>query len=534
MRRHFPVVVRLAVLLALAAILAAGCGKKEVPPRAGDGGQGKEDSSGRRDTSEKTDLPGPRGTAPPPVRPSVTRPEKPKTPELPTDVSAEEDPEVFAYFRKRGWYLSRSERPVDGVRRVYLVARGTLSDEDFKMIARSKSLQVLDLTQANTTDGTLQAVAAVPRLEGVFVKGNNVTDAGVQALARSRSLSIVALVQTEKVTGKGVKELATLPNLRMLVASFVTLDESAFEALGGAKTLEFLALHYVNGMNDEGVRHLANLPDLNVLKLDSGYVGNKLTTKGIKAIADVRVPAKFEFKSDLIDDDLLEVLVAKGWLYGPTPPGVPDKKPATPEEVKRIDLYNSKVTDRGMRSVLNCTNVTHVHLRKTGVTDETLRKLSGFKQLEYLALDETKVTAAGLDAVSGLPLKYLSLVKCELSEDAFKAFARMTALEQLWLSGTKMKAEWLKHISGLPKLKELYLSSADFDDTAVKYVTPLPDLETLMLNNTKLGDAGFQELLRLPKLRNLWVDDTKVSKEVYQKAKKEHPKISLSHYGYDR
>jgi len=248
---------------------------------------------------------------------------------------------------------------------------------------------------------------------------------------------------------------------------------------------------------------------------------------------DASLPAKFEFDKHLIDDALFESLVAKGWLYGPTPPGAKEKRPATPEEVRFITLDDSKVTDKGLQSILNCANVTSLHLTRTGVTDETLKKLSAFRKLDYLALENTKVTAAGLNAIADLPIKHLAMQYCDLTEDTFKAFGKMSALEELWLDHAKMKADWLKHIATLPKLKELNLMAADFDDAAVKYVATMPSLVDLTLNNTNLGDAGFQELLKLPKLRRLWVDSTKVSKEVYQKAKKDHPKLSLYFYSYD-
>jgi hypothetical protein len=74
----------------------------------------------------------------------------------------------------------------------------------------------------------------------------------------------------------------------------------------------------------------------------------------------------------------------------------------------------------------------------------------------------------------------------------------------------------------------------DFDDSAVKYLTTLPKLKDLTLNNTGLSDKGFEQLLALPNLKSLLVDSTKVTKEVYQKAKKDHPKLRLYFYTYDR
>src|SRR4029079_7604128 len=100
--------------------------------------------------------------------------------------------------------------------------------------------------------------------------------------------------------------------------------------------LESVTLELVDGFTDDGARQLAKMPNLKELKIGSSFGEKKLTASGIKAIVDTRMPAKFEFDKKLIDDALLESLVAKGWLYGPTPSGARDKKPATAEEVKYI------------------------------------------------------------------------------------------------------------------------------------------------------------------------------------------------------
>jgi hypothetical protein len=457
------------------------------------------------------------------------------------DTPAKEDPEVAEYFKKKGWPLINDIRIADGKRFTWLSVENrdkpfeevVLTADDYKMIAKSKTVQELNVRKVKNTDDGLKAIAGIPQLEGIILGGDDVTDAGVKALAQCKSLERVTLV-TKKVTDAGVKELAALPKLRALYLGFMTITGSAFEAFAGSKTLEFITLEYVDGINDEGVKHLAKLPNLNELKIGKGFGEQMLTTEGIKAMVDIRVPAKFEFDRKLIDDSLFESLVSKGWLYGPTPKGASEKKPATPEDVKYIVLDDAKVTDKGLKSVLNCTNITSLHLQRTAVTDETLKNLFGFKKLNYLALEKTKVTGAGLDAISALPIKHIAMQECELSEDAFKAFGKMTALEELWLSDAKMKAEWLKHIATLAKLRDLNLMRADFDDAAVAHVAKLPELQSLTLNNTKLGDAGFLDLLKLPKLKFLYVDGTKVTKEVYQKAKKEHPKLSLYFFQYDK
>jgi internalin A len=423
---------------------------------------------------------------------------------------AAEDAEVAAYIKKKGWSLNRDMRLGDLKWMVFLTVENsekpfedvTITDDDAKMIAKSKTVQVLNLNKVkNTSDAHLKVIAGIPQLEGILIKGEEVTDAGLKALAQCKSLENVALGSTKKVTDAGVKELAALPKLQALHLGFMTLTGEAFKDFAGAKNLESVTLEYVDGIDDQAAKHLAALPNLNALKIGKGFGESKLTAKGIKAIVDKRLPASFEFDKKLIDDDLLQALVAKGWLYGPGPPSKDEKKekrPANALEVTGIYLSDSNVTDKGMKSVLDCTNATSISLAKTGITDETVKKLAGFKKLNYLVLDNTKVGAAGLEGVSGLPIDSLSLQGCELTEDGFKAIGKMKALTKLSLPEAKMKSAWLEHIAGLSKLNDLNLRAADFEDAAVKHVATLPSLESLSLNDTKLTDKGFAELVTLP------------------------------------
>ncbi len=144
-----------------------------------------------------------------------------------------------------------------------------------------------------------------------------------------------------------------------------------------------------------------------------------------------------------------------------------------------------------------------MHLQHTGVTDDVQENVRVQEVGLAKFLAETKVTAEGLEAIVALPITHLAMEGCVLSENEFKVFGKMTSLEELWLSETKMKAEWLKHVSGLPKLRDLDLRKADFDDAAAKHVSKMSSLKSLSVNYTDLGDTGFQELLKLPKLESL-------------------------------
>jgi internalin A len=445
-----------------------------------------------------------------------------------------EDPDVVAYVKKKGWefwndYRIRDHRPLV----VLNMRREPLSDDDYKMIARSKRVQYIDLSRVECTDRGIQALARMTQLGTIFVNGDDVTDAGVKALSRCQSLEVVAL-SCMNVTEAGVKELAALPNLRRLSLGLMTFRGDGLEVFAGSKTLRAVGLSSVKGFTDRGARALAKLPNLDELAIDAWAGQSQLTTAGLKTIVAAHVPTSFEFDEKLIDDDLLESLVAKGWLYGPTLEGAVFKKPASAEEVRTIALNGSKVTDRGLVAVLHCMNVESLYLERTAVTDLTLKNISGFRKLSHIELEKTRVTAAGLDAICGLPITYLGLGGCELSEDAFKAVGKMGFLEELSLDAAKMNPEWLRHIASLTKLRKVNLMRTAFDDVAAKRLAATPGLEDLTLNGTRLGDDGFRALLTLPRLTSLSVDGTNVSKEVYRNAKREHPALRLYYHAYDK
>jgi len=66
-----------------------------------------------------------------------------------------------------------------------------------------------------------------------------------------------------------------------------------------------------------------------------------------------------------------------------------------------------------------------------------------------------------------------------------------------------------------------------FDDTAALSISKLAELELLSVLDTKLGDTGFLQLVKLPKANSFFLSGTKVSDAVFQKAKKEYPKINF-------
>ena len=448
--RHQYVAVRLCLGLA---ILSIGCAEQTDPPK-------------RAMTSPNSPGPISSPVATPPISdtPKAESDEKPAQPAV-AEAPAE-DPEFLALVKKRGWPFDRDRFDRRELLKLRVYDNGkmygaelVLSTEDLKTIAKSKTVQSIDLTRVNKlkNDG-LKLLSGMPQLEELKVQSDNITD-------------------------DGIKVLAALPKLRSLSILWSKINGTGLAPFAESKTLQELELGNVDGFDDVGARIVAKIPNLSALKISTGLdpSAKKLTTEGLRAIVSAYVPKEFHFDHELIDDDVLEKLVAKGWLYGPSQP-MREK----PEDVKWILLTRSKVTDRGLKSVLPCTGTTMFQLHETAISDETLKKMGGFKSLKVLGLDKSKVTAAGLDVVAAAPIENLQLRGCLITKDHIPVFQKMTTLQ------------------------------------------------TLYINETSLDDDGFRELLKLPKLKELHVEKTKVTRETYQKAKKDHPTLKLSHHEFDK
>ncbi len=445
-----------------------------------------------------------------------------------------EDPEVVAHFKAKGLVATFEAGAYDDRGLVVLSVTDAadkfkdveVTEESYAVLAKAKGIQALDLNRIKCTDAGLKAVAAHLGIESILVRGDAVTGAGIGALAGAKSLKRVILKGAMANADAGIAELAKLPKLESLRIESVELTGSCFEKFESAKSLRTLELDYTKGVTDEGAKQIAKLKGLTRLQLGTSSGNRLLTTAGLRAIADGHVPSSFSFDRELLDDDLLIALVAKGWLYGPSPPGTTFPRAATAAGVSSLYFVGSPITDKGFAAVLDCKNTSELKLDGTGITDASLLKMGGFKQLKYVHLEKCKVTGKGLAALVDAPIQLIDLRRTELGEDAFRALGNMRDLTYLHVTGAKIDPAGTKYLTASKTLFQYSAAETEFNDAAASELAKISTLAQVTVNGTDLTDKGFAELAKLPKLQSLSLDGktTKVTKEAYLKAKKDYPK----------
>ena len=85
----------------------------------------------------------------------------------------------------------------------------------------------------------------------------------------------------------------------------------------------------------------------------------------------------------------------------------------------------SGITDEGLKSIANMTELRKLQLDGANVTDTGLKHLSGLKNLTDLTLSNTKVTDAGMETLSKLPkLATLMVFETKVTESGVGVLKR--------------------------------------------------------------------------------------------------------------
>ena len=160
------------------------------------------------------------------------------------------------------------------------VAGTAVGDAGLERIAGLGSLSGLDLTGTRVTDAGLSKLAPLGRLEVLRLGETAVTDSGLKALAATRSLKSLSLDGCRGVRGSGLRSLAALPDLQVLVLNGSPIDDDGMVAIG---TLAHLSELHLEGtsVSDAGLARLRGLTSLRKVFLH----GSRCTDGGAKALA---------------------------------------------------------------------------------------------------------------------------------------------------------------------------------------------------------------------------------------------------------
>lgn len=207
------------------------------------------------------------------------------------------------------------------------------------------------------------------------------------------------------------------------------------------------------------------------------------------------------------------------------------------ENLTKLDLSNSKISDEGELYLSELKNLTHLHLNNVIFQTNQTKGIAHLKKLTHLYLGGTYINSQGLKAITQLEnLTHIYLNGNEMSDDCVEVLAQVKTLTLLNLSGNyiyggakglaqlknlthldlcsnRINAEGANAIAQLTKLKDLNLWQNYIGDEGSKALAQLENLKTLNLRENGIGKEGAKAIAQMKNLNSLNLWENNISNE---------------------
>jgi len=192
-------------------------------------------------------------------------------------------------------------------------------------------------------------------------------------------------------------------------------------------------------------------------------------------------------------------------------------------------------------------------LSRSQLDDVDLTYIEPLEKLEYLVIDNTQVTPAGIDTIVKLPdLHAVHLNGLPIGRPELEKLSQLERVTELGLAGSRLSDADMDYLAGefpelevlnlygcavgdtglaalqeLDRMRELYLSETAVSDKGMTGISKLSKLEALWLSGTGISDASVPEMVKLKNLTDLRVDGTQLTPEGVSRLRQALPKCEV-------
>ena len=301
--------------------------------------------------------------------------------------------------------------------------------------AKLKHLTVLNVEECKClTDKTLKHVVKLPELRELHIGNTKITDVGLRWLSQSTTLSRLYMTTCGGVTDVGLSHLAKMSALEQVhvYRCHDSITDAGLEALTSSTTISILMFTGSNLITNTGLEHIAKMTakdiclcldtcekidDAGILSLTAlSATLTSLYVMGCQGISDVGM----QHMSLLVHLDELDVseteITSVGLSY------------ITKLPLRSLEINNCHgVDDTGLLHVSEITTLHTLMLEHCDlVTDLALQyisRLSGLRQLD--ASFCVNITDEGIRYLAKLPLlRYLRVLGCVVSDEVLLNMAK--------------------------------------------------------------------------------------------------------------
>jgi serine/threonine protein kinase len=234
------------------------------------------------------------------------------------------------------WYMG-----VDSVGRTVWTSGSTISDKEFELLEDKAVTRVSVSVTDDVTGKGFGLLAEKPIVE-ISVNSTGLSDDGLLEIAKLKTLEVLRISVSSKFSLDGVKHIATLPRLQMLIITASRIPDGGLQEIAKMKTLKYLGLSNSRNIKLADVSALRVLPNLSYLDLSGSHLGDDI------------VPIVTKFKT-----------------------------------LDFLSLSNQNLTDKYFDKIGKLSNLRTLQLDKNpNLSDRVLTELDKLKRLRVLVLDD--------------------------------------------------------------------------------------------------------------------------------------------------
>ena len=182
--------------------------------------------------------------------------------------------------------------------------------------------------------------------------------------------------------------------------------------------------------------------------------------------------------------------------------------------ITSLRLHGPKITDRGLRAIAKMPNLEFLVLDGSPITDAGMHELRVLTKLVSVELSDTQVRWHFEVGPSDFEyLDQICLNGSAVDERTLIELAKCKRLTSLSLEFNELAAGTLGALRRIPLLTELQIRGVALQDQDWRTLVQLRQLTSLNLTDTNLDDAHALLLLQLPQLRMLFVPEGQISSQ---------------------
>lgn len=293
------------------------------------------------------------------------------------------------------------------------------TDSDFSLIGALPKLRVIYLFSDEMTSRGLAFLSHSPDLLKVYLHGEQLDDAILDALLPLKKVQSLTIYgrETAAMTCRRLGELACLPELRTLHLQLQAFDPAALDGLKAARKLESLTVVVTRSFHELGYAAIAAIPSLQSLRF---IIAGDGSVAGIEKLSTLPLLRELHLAGRVTDtkfiggmrklqalslepvafDELLKAksvpllqelnLSGAGEVADSTLEAITQKFPKL--QALTLTSVSTSITPQGLRKYGDSSELQRFHWSAQPITAEQISALAEFRHLDHLQIKHCKLT----------------------------------------------------------------------------------------------------------------------------------------------